>query len=148
MPPKARPNRTTMRISRNILRAFPVLFGMRRLLLVLLFCCGPAFAEKHEIGLTLGGLFPQDRGTIPNSVRLGGGTALQANYGHRLINGRVALYGEVHFLANPQRLVGSGNPVSTRDIATIYVTPGIRVKFAPTRSFSPYLAVGGRYAVY
>src|SRR5262249_60746830 len=122
---------------------------MRRLLLlVLLFGCGPAFAEQHEIGLTLGGLFPQDRGTIPNTVRLGGGTALQANYGHRLIGGRVALYGEVHFLANPQRLVGSGNPVSTRDIATIYVTPGIRVKFAPTRSFSPYLAGGGGVAVY
>jgi len=125
------------------------LVGMRRLLLfVLLLGCGPAFAEQHEIGLTLGGLFPQDRGTIPNTVRLGGGTALQANYGHRLISGPVALYGEVHFLANPQRLVGSGNPVSTRDIATIYVTPGIRLKFAPTRSFSPYLAVGGGYAVY
>jgi Outer membrane protein beta-barrel domain len=125
------------------------LVGMRRLLLlVFLFGCRPAFAAEHEIGLTLGGLFPQDRGTIPNTVRLSGGTAFQANYGRRLISGRAALYGEVHFLANPQRLVGSGNPVSTRDIATIYVTPGIRVKFAPTRSFSPYVAVGGGYAVY
>jgi hypothetical protein len=62
------------------------LAGMRRLLLfVLLFGCSPAFAEQHEIGLTLGGLFAQDRGTIPNTVRLGSGTALQANYGHRLI---------------------------------------------------------------
>jgi len=122
---------------------------MRRILLLLfVFGCGPAFAEQHEIGLTLGGLFPQDRGTIPNTIHLGGGTALQANYGYRLISGRVALYGEVHFLANPQRLVGSGNPVSTRDIATIYVTPGLRLKFAPTRSFSPYVAVGGGYAVY
>jgi hypothetical protein len=122
---------------------------MRRLLLLVwLFGCGTAFAEQNEIGLTLGGLFPQDRGTIPNTIHLGGGTALQANYGHRLMSGRVALYGEVHFLANPQRLVGSGNPLSTRDIATIYVTPGIRVKFAPMRSFSPYLAVGGGYAVY
>jgi hypothetical protein len=85
------------------------LIGMRRLfLLVLLFACRRAFAEQHEIGLTLGGLFPQDRGTIPNTVRLGGGTALQANYGHRLISGRAALFAEVHFVANPQRLVGSG----------------------------------------
>src|SRR5262249_10774215 len=138
-----------MRYSWEYLSGLMAFVGMRRLLLfVLLFGCGPAFAEQHEIGLTLGGLFPQNRGTIPNTVRLGGGTALQANYGHRLISGHVALYGEVHFLANPQRLVGSGNPVSTRDIATIYVTPGIRVKFAPTRSFSPYLAVVGGYAVY
>ena len=68
------------------------LIGMRRLLLlVLLFGCRPAFAAQQEIGLTLGGLFPQDRGTIPNTVRLSGGTALQANYGHLLISGRAAL---------------------------------------------------------
>jgi len=96
----------------------------------------------------LGGLFPGDRGTAPNTVRLGGGTAMQANYGHRLIAGRAAVYGEVHFLANPQRIVGSGNPASTRDVATIYVTPGIRVKFAPARPVSAYVAVGGGWAVY
>src|SRR5262249_610335 len=99
-----------LRYSREYLGDLMALFGMRRLLLlIVLFGCRPGFAEKHEIGLTLGGLFPQDRGTIPNTVRLGSGTALQANYGHRLISGLVALYGEVHFLANPQRLVGSGN---------------------------------------
>src|SRR5437667_2909720 len=102
--------------------------GMRRLLLFVLLCgCTTALGEKHEIGLTVGGLFPQDRGTIPNTVRLGGGTAWQANYGRRLIDGRAALYGEAHFLGNPLRVVGSGNPASTRDVATIYVVPGIRV---------------------
>ena len=120
----------------------------KQLLLILFLVSQTAFAEKHEIGLTLGGLFSQDRGTVPNAVRLGGGTAWKANYGHRLIEGRAAVYGEVHFLANPQRLVGSGNPVSTRDVATIYVTPGIRIKFAPMRSASPYVVVGGGYAVY
>ena len=122
---------------------------MRRLFIVI-FLCGfqVAFGEKHEIGLTLGGLLPQDRGINPNAIRLGAGTALQANYGRRLINGRVELSGEVHFLANPQRLVGSTNPGSTRDVATIYVTPGIRVKFASKRPFSPYLAAGGGVALY
>ena len=76
--------------------------GMRRLLLFVLLCgCTTAFGEKHEIGLTVGGLFPQDRGTIPNTVRLGGGTAWQANYGRRLIDGRAALYGEAHFWGIP-----------------------------------------------
>src|SRR5437867_12252192 len=97
--------------SREYLAGPMALIGMRRLLLsVFMGACRPVFAEQHEIGLTLGGLLPQDRGTIPNSVRLGGGTALQANYDHRLISGRAAVFAEVHFLANPQRLVGSRNP--------------------------------------
>jgi len=120
----------------------------RPILFILLFVSQTAFGQKHEVGLTLGGLFPGDRGTAPNTVRLGGGTAMQANYGHRLIAGRAAVYGEVHFLANPQRIVGSGNPASTRDVATIYVTPGIRVKLAPARPVSAYVAVGGGWAVY
>src|SRR5262249_12865554 len=122
---------------------------MRRLFIFIFLCsCQSVFAEKHEIGLTLGGLLPQDLGTNPNAIRLGAGSALQVNYGRRLINGPVEVSGEVHFLANAQRVVGSTNPLSTRDVATIYVTPGIRVKFAPTRSFSPYLAAGGGIAWY
>jgi opacity protein-like surface antigen len=107
-----------------------------------------AFGEEHEIGLTAGGVFPQERGAIPNNARLGSGTAWQANYAHRLVNGARQWYGEVHFLGSPLRLVASGNRMSTRDVATLYVTPGIRVKFAPTRSVSPYVAAGVGIAVY
>jgi hypothetical protein len=123
---------------------------MRKLFIFIFLCfCQSVFAEKHEIGLTLGGLLPQDLGTNPNAIRLGAGTALQANYGRRLINARlVEVSGEVHFLANAQRVVGSTNPLSTRDVATIYVTPGIRVKFGAKSSFSPYLAAGGGIAWY
>jgi Outer membrane protein beta-barrel domain len=126
------------------------LTSMRKQLLLILFLVSQtAFAQKQELGLTLGGLVPQDRGTTPNAVRLGGGTALQANYGYRLFERKTtAFYGEVHFLANPLRDITSANPASTRDVATIYVTPGIRVKFADRRALSPYVAVGGGYAVY
>ena len=86
---------------------------------------------------------------IPNALHLGGGTALQANYGRRLSRAHaVALYGEVHFLANPLRTVTSANTASIRDVATIFVTPGVRVKFADGKWASPYVAVGGGYAVY
>jgi hypothetical protein len=109
----------------------------------------PAMAQKHELGLTLGGIFPQDRGVAPNTVRLSGGTALQANYGYRFWgNDKAALFGEVHFLANGQRTIGSGNPAATRDVATAYVTPGIRLKLFPKAPIAPYFAVGGGYALY
>jgi hypothetical protein len=122
---------------------------MRKPLLLILFLVSQtAFAQKHEIGLTLGGLLPQDRGAAPNAIRLGGGTALQANYGYQLFGGQTALYGEVHFLANPQRVVSSENPAATRDVATLYVTPGVRLKFARNAAVSPYVALGGGFAWY
>lgn len=106
-------------------------------------------APRHEIGLTLGGLFGTERNGGSTHLNLGSGIALQANYGYRLLgNGTTALYGEVHFLANPLREVSSGNQLLTRDAATIFLTPGIRVKFFPNRNVAPYLAAGGGWAVY
>ena len=106
-------------------------------------------ARRHEIGLTLGGFFIADRQAQQTRLELGSGIALQANYGYKLLEGNTAaLYGEVHFLANPQRLVASSDLTFTRDVATIFVTPGIRVKFFPRSALSPYLAVGAGYAVF
>jgi len=122
---------------------------MRKLILfTLLLVCQTAFAQKNELALTLGGLIAVDRGTPPNNIRLGSAVALQANYARRLISGGTSLFGEVHFLANPQRLVDSTNPASTRDVATIYVTPGVRLKFGVGKAVSPYVAVGGGWAFY
>jgi hypothetical protein len=106
-------------------------------------------APRHEIGLTLGGLFSNDRSGASTRLNLGSGTALQANYGYRLFGGdRAALYGEVHLLANPLRDVTSSDQSLTRNVATLFVTPGIRVKFFPNRGLAPYIAIGGGWADY
>ena len=106
-----------------------VLVPMRKqFLLFLLFFLFSQFglAQNHEVGLMLGGLLSQDRGSAPNNISLSRGTSYQANYGRRLIGGRTAVYGELNFLANPQRVVRSVNAAATRDVATLYVTPGMR----------------------
>jgi opacity protein-like surface antigen len=104
---------------------------------------------RHEIGLTLGGLLSQTRESATARLDLGSGIALQANYGYRLTGGsRAALFGEVHFLANPLRDVASGNKSITRDVATIFVTPGLRLKFNGAGRISPYGAIGGGWAVF
>ena len=91
----------------------------------------------------------QRRDAGPTSLDLGSGLALQANYGLRLKEWHnAALYGEVHFLANAQRLLTSSNSGLTRDIASIFLTPGLRLKLRPTRAFAPYVAVGGGWATY
>ena len=116
-----------------------------RIALLVVCLCWPLSAQQQEIGLTLGGLVKQDR----TGLSLGSGVALQANYGYRLIGTKVAsIYGEVHLLANPQRLVSSADTSVTRDIATLYITPGVRLKFLPGARMSPYIATGGGYAQY
>jgi hypothetical protein len=128
-----------------------VLVSMRKqfLLFLLYFLFSRlALAQNNEVGLTLGGLLPQDRGSAPNNISLSRGTSYEANYGRRLISGRTAVYGELNFLANPQRVVRSANAAATRDVATLYVTPGVRVKCAAGSAVSPYVALGGGAAWY
>jgi opacity protein-like surface antigen len=104
-------------------------------------------AQKHEIGLTLGGIDGTAQQTASGAVNLGAGTALQANYGYRFWHSdNLALFAEIHMLANPQRQVESTVGTATRDVASLCITPGLRLKFMPKRRVSPYLAAGGGYA--
>ena len=56
--------------------------------------------------------------------------AFQVNYGRRFFsNNKVALYGEINFLASSLRDVSSSVPTATRDFSSRYLTPGIRVGY-------------------
>ncbi|MEO8026240.1 MAG: outer membrane beta-barrel protein [Bryobacteraceae bacterium] len=106
---------------------------------------------KHELGLLLGAISSPERTLTSPAGKLttSPDVALQANYGYRLYAGdRVAVYAEVHFLADALRDVSSNVARVSHDYASLYLTPGIRVKFAPRSRFSPYAAVGGGYALY
>jgi hypothetical protein len=64
------------------------------------------------------------------SLDAGSGVAFQVNYGRRFFrNNKVALYGEINFLASPPRDVSSSVPTATRDFSSRYLTPGIRVGY-------------------
>jgi len=110
-----------------------------------LFCLAvQAFAQKHELGFTIGRLGESDRGV----VRSLSGTALQFNYGYRFWStSSVAFSGEFHLLASPLRQI-EGPLGATRDYATLYLTPGIRVKLNPEGRIQPYAVIGGGYALY
>ncbi len=126
-----------------------------KIALVLALSIATAFAQdretlpKHEVGLTLGGLLSKARESGPARLELGSGVALQANYGYRFFERpNYALYGEVHFLANPQRQVTSADQTLTRDVATIFLAPGLRLKFLPHKAIAPYVAAGAGYAAF
>jgi opacity protein-like surface antigen len=61
---------------------------------------------------------------------------------------KAELWGEAHFLATPLQQIDSVNRTVTRDYASLYLIPGIRVKFAPRARVSPYAAIGGGYAFF
>lgn len=108
---------------------------------MLFFAAGAAFAQKHEVSLTMGRIGGQEG--------LGGGTALQANYGLRLWKGdRAQVSFETHWLANTQRKADFQNSQATSDVATMYITPGLRFTFAPGSRVRPWVAVGGGWAWY
>jgi opacity protein-like surface antigen len=116
----------------------------------LLLGCLSLPAQKQELGLTLGRLSGPTRSTA-NGVEIesGSGTALQANYGYRFAKtGAWSWIGEVHFLANGLREFESSNQAVTRDVATIYVTPGLRVKYTGLGRIQPYGTIGGGYALH
>jgi opacity protein-like surface antigen len=125
---------------------------MRTRILLLFASILPAIAQEHapknEAAFQLGGFASISR-SRPAGLRLGPGVALQANYGRRIFERRLlAIYGELHFLASPLREITSNISTATHDVASLYITPGVRVKFAPLGAFSPYAVAGGGVAWY
>jgi opacity protein-like surface antigen len=111
-------------------------------------CLAQENASKNELAFGLGGI-PALSQTDSPSLAAGSGVAFQVNYGRRFLDSdKVALYGEINFVANPLRDVTTGVGTATHDFASLYVTPGIRVKFRPASRVSPYVVVGGGYADY
>lgn len=102
----------------------------------------PLAAQSNELGLLLGNL----RGG--GTPELGSGTALQANYAHRIADlGPARLYFGVNLLANTQRKVTSANLAVIRDVASLYLTPELKLKLATGR-IQPYVFAGAGYAAY
>ena len=121
----------------------------RSIVMWLLLGSSAAVAQKHELGLTLGRRSGPTRSSNAGDLQLSSGVGLQANYGYRVLQRRrVAFFGEVHLLANGQRTVQSRNATATRDIATLFVTPGLRVAWTGSRRFVPYATAGAGYALY
>jgi opacity protein-like surface antigen len=119
---------------------------MKLFVCALLILSTTARAQKQELAFTLGGT-TSDLGTVP-SVRASSGKALQINYGYRILGtDAVAVSGEFHFLANPLRNV-TGPSALTRDFASLYLTPGVRVRLNPNGRIEPFGIIGGGYALY
>ena len=112
----------------------------------------PVLAQNNEITLSLGGIPSQSRSfqnPALGSAQVSSDVSLGANYGHRLLDARVAaLYGEIEFVALPNRSLAATTATVPQNYASLYVTPGVRLKILPSSRLSPWVAAGGGYALY
>jgi len=98
----------------------------------------PVLAQKQEVTLSLGGVFSQSRSVqATGTVQISSDFDLEANYGYRFLHANIAaLYGELEFVALPNRSVTTATAIVPKNYASLYVAPGLRLKFAPAARIS------------
>jgi len=107
--------------------------------------------EGNEVGLMLGGIITAEQSAAGTGVPLDirNGLSFQATYARRLRRGDSAsIYLEFPFIATPSTDLQSALGRVPRNYSSLFLTPGIRVKFAPAARVSPWLSVGGGYALF
>lgn len=97
-------------------------------------------AQQQDVSLGIGAHFGPDYSA---------GQYFNATYAHRIKGGeRASLHGQVDFLASPNRTANFINPLASRDVASLYLMPGLRVSFNPQARLSPFVLGGAGLAVY
>jgi opacity protein-like surface antigen len=120
------------------------------ILAVVFLSAGSAFAQKHEVAFTSGGLKIGERGfdlPQPGRLRFRTGFTYQLNYARRFFDGKIAaLYFEFPFAGTPRTKVEASNVFSPRSYSSIFFTPGIKLKLLPGLKYSPYVMAGAGVA--
>ena len=106
-----------------------------------------ALAQSNDITLSLGGIAAQSRtlrSPAAGSTQISPDVSLRANYGHRLLQAEfAALYAEIQFVALPNRSVTPATAaIVPQNYASLYVTPGLRLKVLSRARLPPWAALG------
>lgn len=129
---------------------------MRVYFLSLLAACllvSTAAAQKsnHELGLLLGVEFipGQTINVIPPvEADFGRSVVFNVNYAYRLAGDRTRFYIEFPFAAAPNHVVEPETTGLSDRLATLFITPSLRLQFANDASLSPWISGGAGYGLY
>ena len=101
----------------------------------------PVFAQKNELSLAAGGYFP-----VSSVFGAGDAFALEGTFAHRLASVPfISLYGELPVVGSFRSHLPT-NFFTPASYSAFFLTPGLKVKIAPSFPISPWLAVGGGWA--
>jgi hypothetical protein len=125
-------------------RKFKVLSGFA--FLVISVAALAQTTSRNELGLTLGLEVIPDRTAVNGSkLSFSNGAVFGANFAHRVKGENTALYLEFPFVAAPTHDVLPVQNGSIGSLATLYVTPALRLQFARAKMVSPWVSGGFGY---
>ncbi len=103
----------------------------------------PASAQKNELAVTAGGYFP-----LSSSINASTAFTIGGNFAHRVASvPLVSLYVEVPFYGTFNSTANIANStVFNPKYSALFVTPGLKLKLAPSFPVSPYFVAGGGLA--
>src|SRR5260370_8165930 len=107
--------------------------------------------QNQELTFSLGGIPGQTRSFqgSAGAAQISADRSFGINYGHRFLDAKIAaLYGELEFVAIPNRALTAASATVPQNYASLYLTPGVRLKFLPGSRLSPWAAIGGGYGLY
>jgi opacity protein-like surface antigen len=103
------------------------------------FIAPPAHAQANDIALTVGGYFE-----VSNPLNLGAAAALEGTFAHRIAH--IPLFAVSAELPVAGSFSSSIPTVSGLTLAksytSLFITPGLRVRLAPSFPISPYVSAG------
>jgi len=102
----------------------------------------PASAQKNDLGLTAGGYLAVD-----SPLNIGATWAVEGSYARRIASvPLLSLSGELPLAFSGTSSIPTLNGTSlARDYKAFFITPGMRVRLAPSFFISPYVAAGLGY---
>ncbi|MBV9181681.1 MAG: outer membrane beta-barrel protein [Acidobacteria bacterium] len=117
---------------------------LRNILLVplVLIICLDAGAQKNDFGLTLGGYL-----AASNPLNIGAAWAIEATYARRFLSlPVVSISGELPWATSFQSSIPTFNGTTlARSYTSLFITPGLRLRLAPSFLVSPYVSAGLGY---
>src|SRR5260370_25084122 len=143
-----------------LMRTFPV--GTRRISWFGLFFLATAIitmplgaqsqerGANQELTFSLGGIPGQTRSFqgSAGTAQVSADRSFCINYGHRFLWAKIAaLYGEIEFVAIPNRALTAATATVPQNYASLYLTPGLRLKLFPRSRLSAWGAIGGWVAL-
>lgn len=102
-----------------------------------------ARAQKNDLSVTTGGYFTAD-----NPFNIGAAWALEGSYARRVFSVPfISLSGELPVAESFKSSIPNLNGTTlTRSYSSLFITPGLRLRLAPSFPVSPYVAGGVGFA--
>jgi hypothetical protein len=112
-------------------------------LVVVCLMTAPVFAQSNDLAVTVGGYFP-----INSQIGADSAFAIGGNFAHRIASvPLVSLYVELPVFGTFSSTTNIINSTLTHPkYSALFVSPGLKLKLAPSFPISPYFVAGGGLA--